>query len=91
MSDHALLVWDFTLVSDADWRNVVSENNSQLNAEKWTEKTAKAWNDCVKKQPFVRKQQLRPMKINWRDSKDFGALAEGKFMTLSELEIISKD
>ena len=60
VSDHAMLLWDFTMVSENEWRKVVNANNAQLNAEKWTEKIARAWNEWVTEQPFVKETVDRP-------------------------------
>ena len=53
VSDHAPLIWDFSLISDADWRPVVAFNNSQLNWSAWSEKTSANWKEWLKKESFV--------------------------------------
>ena len=57
-SDHAPLIWDFLLVSDADWRPVIAQDNSQLNWGDWNEKTSQNWNDWVAGQSFLSTSML---------------------------------
>ena len=52
VSDHAPVIWDFSLISDSDWRPVVAYNNSQLNWDRWTEKTSKNWKEWLRQQPI---------------------------------------
>ena len=53
VSDHAPVIWDFSLVADNDWRPIVAYNNSQLNWEKWNEKTTDTWKEWLKGQACI--------------------------------------
>ena len=52
VSDHALLLWDFTLIKDNEWKRVVAEDNASLNWEKWNDRTEKEWKNWMMKQKF---------------------------------------
>ena len=82
VSDHALLVWDFTMVSDTEWRRIVNTNNAQLNAEKWNEQTARVWNEWVTEQPFVKEMAALPDNERLTQFREFWQSCRGKLYDL---------
>ena len=53
VSDHAMLVWDFGMVSDCQWRKVIQADNAKVDWGKWSDGTRKLWTEWMNHQTLL--------------------------------------
>ena len=83
VSDHAPVIWDFSLISDSDWRPVIAYNNRQLNWDRWSEKTSKVWKEWLREQPIHSTSLLvLPPAERFRKFEEFGKKCHQKVYDL---------